>query len=165
MTRDNGPKSALYIGQALSAIVLCEAVGLLAGWATQTSVTTWYPTLTKPGFTPPGWVFGPTWTLLYALMGVAAFLVWRRRGRDARAGMALWAFGAQLGLNAAWSFAFFGARSPALGLVVIVGLWIALAGTLERFFRVRSAAGWLLVPYLAWVTYALALNAAIWHLN
>jgi len=152
-------------GQALVAIVLCEAVGLLAGWATQTSVTTWYPTLAKPGFTPPDWVFAPAWTLLYALMGLAAFLVWRRGPQRRRVRTALVAFGGQLALNAGWSFAFFGARSPSLGLVVILGLWAALAWTMARFFRVRPAAGWLLVPYLAWVTYALALNAAIWHLN
>jgi tryptophan-rich sensory protein len=152
-------------GQALGAIVLCEAVGLLAGWATQTSVTTWYPTLAKPGFTPPDWVFAPAWTLLYALMGLAAFLVWQRGPQRGRARTALVAFGGQLALNAGWSFAFFGARSPSLGLVVILGLWAALAWTMVLFFRVRPAAGWLLVPYLAWVTYALALNAAIWHLN
>ena len=153
------------LGQALGAIVLCEAVGLLAGWITQTSVTTWYPTLVKPSFTPPGLVFAPVWTVLYALMGIAAFLVWRRGLRRTRVRRALTAFGVQLLLNAGWSFAFFGARSPALGLVVILGLWGLLAWTMDRFFRVRPVAGWLLVPYLAWVTYALALNAAIWGLN
>jgi tryptophan-rich sensory protein len=97
-------------------------------------------------------------------MGVAAFLAWQV-GRDTRVRTALGLFGVQLLVNGGWSFAFFWARSPGLGLVVIVTLWGLLVWTVERFFRLRPAAGWLLVPYLLWVTYALALNAAIWNLN
>lgn len=151
--------------QAVLAVLGCEAVGLLAGWATQTSVTTWYPTLTKPSFTPPGWLFAPVWTVLYALMGIAAFLVWRKSTEDTASQKALVLFGIQLVLNGTWSFAFFGAQSPILGLIVITALWGVLAWTTERFFRVRRVAGGLLVPYLAWVTYAWALNAGIWMLN
>lgn len=151
-------------GGVLFAVLICEGVGLLAAWATQTSVSTWYPTLAKPGFTPPSWLFGPVWTVLYALMGIAAFLVWRV-GRGTRVRRALGLFGVQLAVNGGWSFAFFWAQSPGLGLVVIVLLWVLLAWTVERFFRLRAVAGWLLVPYLLWVTYALALNAAIWTLN
>lgn len=162
---DDRRKTLGLLGKALGAVLLCEAVGLLAGWATRTSVATWYPTLAKPGFTPPNWVFAPVWTLLYALMGVAAFLVWRCGLHRLRVRWALTAFTVQLALNAGWSFAFFGARSPTLGLVVIVFLWGSLAWTLDRFFRIRAAAGWLLVPYLLWVTYALVLNAAIWGMN
>lgn len=162
---DDRHKTLVLLGKVLGAVLLCEAVGLLAGWATQTSVTTWYPTLTKPAFTPPNWVFAPVWTLLYGLMGLSAFLIWRCGLHRARVRSALAAFSVQLVLNAGWSFAFFGARSPALGLVVILFLWGALAWTLDRFFRIRPAAGWLLVPYLGWVTYALALNVAIWALN
>ncbi|MFP4229212.1 MAG: TspO/MBR family protein [Salinivenus sp.] len=150
---------------ALGFVVVCEAVGLVAAWATQLSVTTWYPTLDKPGFTPPNWLFAPVWTILYAMMGLAAFLLWRTDGSDGRRRAALGWFVVQLALNAGWSFAFFGARSPAGGLVVIVALWGALAWTTDRFFRLRAAAGWLLVPYLLWVTYAAALNAGIWLLN
>jgi tryptophan-rich sensory protein len=152
-------------GQVAAAILLCEAVGLLAAWPTQAAVATWYPTLTKPSFTPPDWLFAPVWTTLYAMMGIAAVLVWWRRTEDATSQGALVLFGVQLVLNGAWSFAFFGARSPSLGLVVIVALWGALAWTTERFFRVRPAAGGLLVPYLLWVTYAAALNLGIWVLN
>lgn len=162
---DDRRKTLILLGKALGAVLVCEAVGLLAGWATRTSVTTWYPTLVKPSFTPPGWVFAPVWTLLYAFMGIAAFLVWRRGLRRARVRSALTAFGVQLLLNAGWSFAFFGAQSPALGLVVILFLWGTLAWTVDRFFRIQRAAGWLLVPYLAWVTYALVLNAGIWGMN
>jgi len=136
----------------------------VAAWATQTSVTTWYPTLTTPGFTPPDWLFAPVWTVLYALMGVAAALVWRS-GEGAPVRQALWLFGIQLVLNGGWSFAFFWARSPALGLLVIGLLWVAVAWTTERFFRIRTAAGGLLVPYLLWVTYAAALTGGIWVLN
>jgi tryptophan-rich sensory protein len=145
-------------------ILVCEGVGVLAAWATQTSVTTWYPTLTKPGFTPPNWLFAPVWTVLYALMGGAAALVWRA-GDGPAVRWALWLFGVQLLLNGAWSFAFFWAQSPALGLLVIAVLWAAVAGTTERFFRIRPAAGGLLVPYLLWVTYAAALNGGVWLLN
>lgn len=152
-------------GQALLAVLLCEAVGLMAGWATQTSVLTWYPTLAKPIFTPPDWVFGPVWVSLYALMGIAAFLVWERSTEDRAGQVALVLFVIQLVLNGAWSFAFFGAQSPGLGLVVILVLWGVLAWTVERFFRVRRVAGWLLVPYLLWLTYAVALNFGIWILN
>jgi len=151
--------------RAIGAVLLCEAVGLAAAWVTQTSVTTWYPTLTKPSFTPPNWLFAPVWTILYAMMGVAAFLAWRRAPSAPIRREALTLFGAQLLLNGGWSFAFFGARSPTLGLIVIVALWGVLAWTVERFFRIRAAAGWLLVPYLLWVTYAFALTLGIWMLN
>ncbi len=154
-----------FLLQAVGAVVLCEAVGLIAAFATQSSVTTWYPTLTKPSFTPPGWLFGPVWTTLYAMMGVAAALVWWQRSENTPRRRALVPFGVQLLLNGGWSFAFFGARSPTSGLVVIAGLWIVLAWTIDRFFRIRAAAGWLLVPYLLWVTYAGALNLGIWMLN
>jgi tryptophan-rich sensory protein len=152
------------IGQSLLGVLLCEGVGLLAAWATQTSVTTWYPTLAKPVFTPPDWLFAPVWTILYAAMGVAAALIWRA-GRTSAVRRALVLFGVQLLLNGGWSFAFFWARSPGIGLLVIVLLWGVLAATLRAFFRLRTVAGWLLVPYLAWVTYALALNLGIWVLN
>jgi tryptophan-rich sensory protein len=163
MSNDHSTRRLVLI--AIGAALGCEVVGLLAGWVTQTSVTTWYPTLTKPGFTPPNWLFAPVWTVLYAMMGVAAALVWDRGWERPAVRQALWLFGGQLALNAGWSFAFFGAQSPTLGLIVIFALWGLLALTMERFFRLRAAAGWLMVPYLLWVSYALALNAAIWWLN
>jgi len=150
--------------EGLLAVLLCEGVGLLAAWATQTSVTTWYLTLAKPAFTPPDWLFAPVWTVLYAMMGIAAVLVRRSGpGRGRRGALVL--FGVQLVMNGAWSFAFFWARSPAAGGLVIVALLGVLAWTTVRFFRVRALAGWLLTPYLLWVAYATALNGAIWLLN
>ena len=147
------------------AVLLCEAVGVMAAVATQSSVQTWYPTLEKPFFTPPDALFAPVWIVLYALMGVAAALVWQQGTSQRAVQIALVLFAGQLVLNGAWSFVFFGARSIAGGLVVIGLLWLVLAATVWVFFPLRAAAGWLMVPYLAWVTYALALNAAIWQLN
>ena len=137
------------------------AVALLSGLVTAGPVRTWYPALAKPAWTPPPWVFGPAWTVLYAMIAVAAWRIWRRRGR----GTALAAYGAQLVLNAAWSFLFFGARSPLAGLLDILLLWGAIVVTLALFRRVDRLAAWLLAPYLLWVTFAAALNFSIWRLN
>ena len=150
---------------AVLAVLLCEGVGILAAIATQSSVTMWYPTLAKPVFTPPGWVFGPVWTLLYALMGIAVWLVGRRGWTTLGVQSAVGLFVLQLGLNGLWSFAFFGIQSASGGLIVIVLLWIVIAVTTARFFQLQRTAGWLMVPYLLWVTYATVLNGAIWWMN
>ena len=124
----------------------------------------WYLELAKPAWTPPGWLFGPVWTILYLTIGVAAWLVWRRAGFRG-APTAWWTWGTQLVLNAAWSWIFFGLRSPGAALAEIALLLAAIAATVVAFQRVRPAAAWLLLPYLAWVCFATALNAAIWRLN
>jgi len=124
----------------------------------------WYRALDKPPWTPPGWVFGPAWTLLYLSMGVAAWLVWRER-LGSRALLPLALFGAQLVLNGLWSWLFFGLRRPDLALADILALWLAIAATIVAFWGVRPVAGALLLPYLAWVTFATALNADIWRRN
>ncbi len=136
----------------------------LGGFATASSVKTWYPTLVKPAWNPPAWVFSPVWTLLFILMSVAAWRVWRRRDQ-AGAGAALRLFFVQLGLNALWSVLFFGLRRPDLALAEIVVLWLCLAQLQRAFSRVDRVAGWLWAPYLAWVTFASGLNAAIVVLN
>lgn len=164
MSKNHTRISAL-VGPIVIGILVCEGVGVAAAWATQTAVTTWYPTLVKPAFTPPNWLFGPVWTILYAMMGGAAALVWGAGRESQLRNRALILFGGQLVLNAAWSFAFFWARSPTIGLVVILLLWLVLGWTLRRFFQVRALAGWLLVPYLLWVSYAVALNGGVWWLN
>ncbi len=124
----------------------------------------WYAALVKPSWNPPNWIFGPVWTLLYILMGIAAWLVWRR-GETARVGAALGAFVFQIILNALWSYLFFGAHRMGLALVEIVILWLAILAT-ALLFRVHSrAAAYLLVPYLLWVGFATALNTALWRLN
>ncbi len=133
----------------------------VAGFAAQFEPGLWYASIQKPGFTPPNWVFAPAWTVLYAAMAVAGWMVWRVAGWG-RA-LALWI--AQLLLNGAWSWLFFGLHEPGLALAEILVLWIAIAATIAVFLHVRRAAAFLLVPYLAWVSFAGLLNAAIWHLN
>jgi translocator protein len=142
-------------------LVLCLAVGGLGGFATAQSVVDWYPALNKPSWTPPSWLFGPVWTVLYIMMAVAAWLVWK--AGEAKGALLL--FGAQLLLNLAWSFLFFGAKSPGLGLINICVLWLAIAATIFAFSLRSRIAGFMMVPYLAWVSFATALNTAIYLLN
>jgi tryptophan-rich sensory protein len=141
------------------------AVGGLSGFTTARGVTNWYPTLTKPSFNPPAWVFGPTWTLLYILMGVAAFLVWRKGLELEGVKLALSVFLLQLALNGLWSILFFGMQMPGWALVEIVLLWLAIGATIVLFWRVAPTAGALLLPYGAWVSFATVLNASLWWLN
>jgi benzodiazapine receptor len=124
----------------------------------------WYAQLAKPAWNPPSWIFGPVWTALYAMMAVAAWLVWREDGFRARA-RPLGLFLLQLTLNAAWSPLFFGLKSPALAFVVIVLLWLAILATLQAFWRANRISGALLLPYLGWVTFAAVLNFTLWRLN
>ncbi|MEX2670537.1 MAG: TspO/MBR family protein [Phycisphaeraceae bacterium] len=124
----------------------------------------WYRELEKPAFQPPGWVFGPVWTLLYLFMAVAAWDIWRRAGWS-QGRWALIAFLVQLGLNALWSILFFTMHMPGPAFVEIVILWVAILVTTVLFFRISTLAGALLLPYLAWVGYAAAINFAIWQMN
>lgn len=143
-------------------VAICVGAGSLAGYATMQSVGEWYPTLKKPSWTPPSWLFGPVWTVLYMMMAIAAWLVWQK-GPITKGAMLL--FWGQLLLNVAWSFLFFGARSPGLGLIVIIAMWLAIALTIYAFAFHSRTASFLMVPYLMWVSFATALNAAIWQLN
>jgi tryptophan-rich sensory protein len=142
-------------------VVLCFGVSLLGGLATAPALAEWYPALRKPPWTPPGWVFGPVWTLLYPVIAVAGWLAWRE-GR-ARFGPLLYLL--QLALNGAWPWLFFGQRRPDLALVCIAALWVAILATTVAFWRVSRGAAMLLLPYLAWVGFAAALNLAILRLN
>lgn len=123
----------------------------------------YYAQLAKPDWAPPAWLFGPVWTVLYVLIGVAAWLVARHGGPGTGRPLALW--GVQLALNAAWTPVFFGLRAPGLALIVIVVMWIAIAATSVAFFSRRPLAGALLLPYLAWVSFATMLTFEIWRLN
>ena len=149
---------------ALAILPVIAASGL-GGLATQAGLTVWYAGLTRPSFTPPNWVFGPVWTVLFAMIAWSAYrvlsLVPGTPGRTA----ALWAYGAQLVLNTAWSFAFFWLQSTLAGLLVIVPLLASILVTIRLFWPLDRLAGGLLVPYAAWVSYATALNVALWWLN
>jgi len=156
-------------GSGLLKLLACLAVVLAAGGigslATARAIPTWYKGLTKPSFNPPNWLFGPAWTVLYLMMAVAAWLVWKQGMGAAGVKLALAVFLVQLVLNALWSVLFFGLRSPLAGMVGISGLWLAILATIILFFRVSTPAGVLLLPYIAWVTFAALLNAAILRLN
>jgi benzodiazapine receptor len=146
-------------------ILACQCAGLIGSIFTMPAIPTWYESLAKPSFTPPSWLFAPAWVTLYILMGVAAFLIWRK-GLDIRnVKTALIIFLVQLVLNALWSAVFFGAKSLIGGAVVIVLLWIAILFTILRFFKISAAAGGLLIPYILWVSFASALNISILALN
>ena len=145
-------------------IAICLAVAGLGAFFTADSVRSWYPALDKPLWTPPSWIFGPVWTVLYMMMATAAWLVWRRRDWS-KTDSALRLFVLQLILNAAWSPLFFGLRNPLAGLLDIVPLWAAILATLWAFWRITPVAGALLIPYWLWVSFATALNYAIWKMN
>ncbi|MCL4534985.1 MAG: tryptophan-rich sensory protein [Bacteroidetes bacterium] len=146
-------------------IVISQAAGGIGGAFTARAIPTWYAKLTKPAETPPNWVFGPVWTTLYTLMGVASFLVWRKGPARPDVRQALGVFGAQLALNTLWSVVFFGFRSLGGGMAVIAVLWGAVLATIWRFSRLSIPAGLLLVPYLAWTSFAGYLNFRLWMLN
>jgi len=146
-------------------IVACQLAGIIGSVFTARAIPTWYATLHKPSFTPPNWLFGPAWITLYLLMAIAAFLVWRKGLSDRLVKWALITFLVQLVLNALWSVVFFGLQWPFGGVIVIVGLWVAILFTILRFFRVSIAAGVLLLPYILWVSFAAVLNVSIWLLN
>jgi tryptophan-rich sensory protein len=151
--------------RALIAVAPVAAAAFLGNLATLPNIPTWYAGLAKPGFTPPNGVFGPVWTVLYALMAYAAWRILSRPKETPGRGAAVAAFFVQLALNAAWSWAFFWLRSPAAGLLVILPLLATIVATIRLFWPLDRLAAALLVPYAAWVAFATALNAAIWRLN
>ena len=174
--------------QLIIAIAIAELAGIIGSFFTVGAIDTWYAGIVKPAWNPPSWVFGPVWVVLYAMMGVAVWLMWRemdslgsdnagqipRQARNDRAGHgaerrtikgALAIFGVQLVLNALWSTIFFGLHSPMWAFVEIVLLWVAIVGTIGVFWRISKPAALLLVPYVLWVSFAGYLNYTIWNLN
>lgn len=149
----------------IAAIAFSELAGIVGSVFTVSSVASWYPGLVKPAVNPPAWVFGPVWAVLYALMGIAAFLVWKKglERRDVK--IALGIFLGQLVLNTLWSIIFFGLRSPGGALVEIAFLWLAILATIIAFAKISRPAAWLLAPYILWVSFAAYLNYSIWILN
>lgn len=146
-------------------LVICGVAAYSGSLFTTPKITTWYARLVKPSFNPPEWIFGPVWTALYLLLGVAAFIIWQQGLDQLRVKRALMAFLLQLVLNVLWSFVFFGMESTLGGLILIIVLWGAILLTVILFFRQSRQAGWLLIPYIVWVTFATVLNAAIFALN
>ncbi len=158
------------------AIVVSELAGIIGSVFTTPSIPMWYAGLVKPAFNPPSWVFGPVWTTLFALMGVSAWLVWkklysrfrgndRENGNDKRIKIALGIFISQLVLNTLWSIIFFGLHSPGGAFIEIILLWLAILATIIAFAKISQPAAWLLVPYILWVSFASFLNYSIWQLN
>jgi len=154
--------------QALSVrigLVFWIAISFAAGWfGSQFEPGPWYAVLNKPLWTPPSWVFGPVWSLLYLMMGIAAWLVWREAGLG-QAKLALGLFVFQIALNALWSYLFFGHQRPDWALMEIVILWLVIGATTIAFWKYNRLASWLFVPYWAWVSFATLLNWQIWRLN
>jgi translocator protein len=146
-------------------ILICQCAGVIGSFFTRKSVHGWYAFLNKPAFAPPNWVFAPVWISLFTLMGVSMFLVWRKGLHSPGVKSALAIFLFQLALNSLWSIVFFGSRSIVGGLAVIVLLWFAIAWTAKRFFGISKSAAALLIPYLAWVSFALFLNVSLAFIN
>ena len=154
------------ITRILVVVVTCLAIGYFSGMVTRSAITTWYPTLVKPSFNPPNWIFAPVWSMLYIMMGVAAGLVWNRIDHEKETVKnALIFFAVQLGLNALWSFLFFGLKNPLLAGVEIIILWLMIYETYTKFAKINRIAGYLFISYLLWVSFAMVLNGSIWWLN
>ena len=147
------------------AIGVCQLAGFVGSLFTTPSIPSWYAALQKPSFNPPNWIFAPVWTTLFVLMGIAAFIVWNK-GLD-RKGVkaALVLFIIQLLLNMLWSLLFFTLHSPMYAFVEIIILWLAILLTMLKFFPISSAAGYLLLPYILWVSFAAVLNFTLFRLN
>jgi len=149
----------------VTSIAVCIVAGGIGSIFTLKSIHTWYVTIEKPAFTPPDSVFGPVWTILYVLMGIAAFLVWRKGSKRRGVIIALVMFLAQLILNVLWSVVFFGLRSPHYGVLVIIALWTMILLSLIMFFKISRTSGLFMLPYLLWVSFAAILNVSIWALQ
>lgn len=147
------------------ALSLPLIIGAVSGILTSRSVNEWFVTINKPSFNPPNWVFAPVWTILYILMGIAFFFVWKSNAPTDDKRQAFIFYGIQLILNFMWSLIFFGSHNIGIALVEIVILWIMIVLTTILFKNISSIAGWLMTPYVCWVGFAIVLNFYIWRLN
>jgi tryptophan-rich sensory protein len=153
-----------YLRYVLS-IGICLSAGALGTFSTISSITTWYIYLNKPSFSPPNWIFGPVWTLLYILMGISLAIIWQKSLKTKKIRDAVYLFGIQLLLNAIWSPVFFGAKNLFLALIIIILMWIFILRTILAFGKINKVASHLLYPYIAWVSFATILNFSVWVLN
>jgi tryptophan-rich sensory protein len=145
-------------------VAICLFTAQLGSMLTRPSIGTWYAALAKPAWTPPNWLFAPVWTTLYIMMAVAAWLIWKTHGLQA-ASVAMRLFAVQLALNVGWSALFFWLHRPGMAFAEIVLLWVFILLTILAFWKLSVTAGWLMIPYLAWVGFAALLNFAIWRMN
>ncbi|MFH1253766.1 MAG: TspO/MBR family protein [Candidatus Uhrbacteria bacterium] len=151
--------------QLILAIIIAESAGVIGSVFTVGAIPVWYSTLNKPSFNPPNWLFGPVWTILFVLMGIAAFLIWQRGWKKLEVKNALKIFLSQLILNTLWSILFFGLHSPTAAFLEIIALWLLILATIISFWKISRPAAYLLFPYILWVTFAAFLNLTIVFLN
>ena len=153
------------IVKLIVAIVICQMAGVIGSLFTTPAISTWYATIQKPWFTPPNWLFGPVWITLFTLMGISLYLVWNKGLKNKEARLSLFMFFVQLVLNSFWSILFFGLKTPFYAFIEIIILWVAIAITIFKFYKISKYAGLILIPYIAWVSIALTLNMYVWILN
>lgn len=151
--------------QLIIFVLIAQAAGLIGTFFTMDAIPAWYASLAKPWFSPPNWIFGPVWTTLYTLMGIAAFFVWEERFHKTHASRGMNWYWTQLALNALWSPVFFGAKQMGAAFVIIILIWCAVLLTIREFWRVNPWLGAFLLPYLAWISFAGILNYQLWMLN
>lgn len=149
----------------LASVMVCQLAGVIGSIFTASSLEGWYFLLEKPTFNPPSWVFFPVWTILYTLMGISLYLVWKQGIKEREVKTGVFLFGLQLGLNTLWSLLFFGLKSPYYAFLEILILWAAILLTIIQFWKISKSASLLLIPYILWVSFAALLNYQIWVLN
>lgn len=142
-------------------VIICQSAGIIGSFFTMDGVRNWLPTLIKPSFNPPNWIFGPVWTLLFLLMGIALYLIWEKRATT----KSLAIFGLQLIFNIVWSLLFFYLRNPLAAFIEVIVLWILILLTIIEFYKISKTASYLLIPYLLWVSFASVLNFTLYSLN
>jgi translocator protein len=153
------------LSKLIVSVFVAELTGVIGSIFTTSSIATWYAYINKPSFNPPNWLFAPVWTVLFLLMGIAAYLVWQKGFLKKGVRPALDVFVFQLVLNIYWSVIFFSLQKPAAAFAEIVFLWVAILATIIAFAKISKPAAWLLVPYILWVSFAAYLNYSIWLLN
>jgi benzodiazapine receptor len=156
---------AINLKRLAASVALCVLVGIVGSIFTTPSIGGWYAGLTKPAFNPPGFIFGPVWTILYVMMGIALYLVWQKKANKQLKKSAFKIFGIQLALNFLWSIIFFGFHSPGIALIEIILLWLSIFLTIRAFSKVDKISSYILYPYLLWVSFASILNLSIVILN
>ena len=161
----NSSKTISPIWQLIISILICETTGIVSGLIANTGMNSWFETLNKPSWNPPAFLFAPVWTFLYLLMGISLWLIWKSAAPVPQKSNAIILFSLQLFLNFWWSIIFFKFHSPAVALVNIILMLILILLTIISFSKISTPAAWLLVPYIAWVSFAIILNYSIWDLN